>query len=214
MRRVSCYVLLFLSIQQQSNLRMAAYSCKTAAHTSSRIPSERIISVPRRFLATIGGRVDINRESGLAVYKRPHGAVGWTKLTPGLGLKDTLLHTGVTGSPQIRKGGVLMIITAISYFIIQASDGPSMDTPCLCTATQQLHVGEVVFLATPWRAASVRRRGGILHQYKSIPDEGRADRMLLPLYLICCSSAQERVCGTHAVQSPAFPHFTIDTFYR
>ncbi|CAM9392982.1 unnamed protein product [Sphacelaria rigidula] len=71
------------------------------------------------FLATIGGRVDINRESGLAVYKRPHGAVGWTKLTPGLGLKDTLLHTGVTGSPQIRKGGVLMIITAISYFIIQ-----------------------------------------------------------------------------------------------
>lgn len=71
------------------------------------------------FLATVGGRVDINKESGLAVYKRPHGAISWTKLTAPLSLRDTLLHTGVTGSPQVRKGGVLMMITSVSYLIIQ-----------------------------------------------------------------------------------------------
>lgn len=72
-----------------------------------------------RFLATVGGRVDINKESGLAVYKRPPGAVGWTKLTPGGSLMHNLFHTGVTGSPQVKKGGKLMMITAISYIIIQ-----------------------------------------------------------------------------------------------
>ncbi|CAM9910190.1 unnamed protein product, partial [Laminaria digitata] len=71
------------------------------------------------FLATVGGRVDIDAESGLAVYKRPAGAVGWTKLTPGGTLKHDLFHTGVTGSPQVRKGGKLMMITSISYLIIQ-----------------------------------------------------------------------------------------------
>eukprot|EP00904_Undaria_pinnatifida_P012665 jgi/Undpi1/8529/HiC_scaffold_25.g10996.m1 len=72
-----------------------------------------------RFLATVGGRVDIDPESGLAVYKRPAGAVGWTKLTPGGTLKHNLFNTGVTGSPQVRKGGKLMMITSISYIIIQ-----------------------------------------------------------------------------------------------
>eukprot|EP00752_Nemacystus_decipiens_P007995 g7143.t1 len=72
------------------------------------------------FLATWGGRVDIDKETGLAVYKRPSGApLGWSKLTPGLSFKQTLLETGVTGSPQVRKGGKLMMITAISYLIIQ-----------------------------------------------------------------------------------------------
>lgn len=74
----------------------------------------------RRFLATWGGRVDIDKESGLAVYKRPPGApLGWSKLSPGLSFKQTLFETGVTGSPQVVKGGRLMMITAISYFIIQ-----------------------------------------------------------------------------------------------
>lgn len=76
-----------------------------------------------RFLATVGGRVDIDAESGLAVYKRPAGAVGWTKLTPGGTLKHNLFHTGVTGSPQVRKGGKLMMITSISYLIIQVGFG-------------------------------------------------------------------------------------------
>lgn len=74
-----------------------------------------------RFLATWGGRVDIDKETGLAVYKRPSGVVGWSKLTPGLSFMETLLHSGVTGSPQVRKGGKLMMITSISYFIIQVS---------------------------------------------------------------------------------------------
>lgn len=72
-----------------------------------------------RFLATWGGRVDIDK-AGLAVYKRPPGAQpGWSKLSPGLSFKDTLFQTGVTGSPQISKGGKLMMITSISYLIIQ-----------------------------------------------------------------------------------------------
>ncbi len=73
-----------------------------------------------RFLATWGGRVDIDEETGLAVYKRPPGAPhGWSKLSTGLSFDETLFHTGVTGSPQIRKGGKLMMITSISYLIIQ-----------------------------------------------------------------------------------------------
>lgn len=76
-----------------------------------------------RFLSVYGGRVDIDKESGLAVYKRPAGAQGWTKLTPGKSFKHDLFNTGVTGSPQVRKGGRLMMITAVSYLIIQASFG-------------------------------------------------------------------------------------------
>ncbi|CAN0014694.1 unnamed protein product [Ascophyllum nodosum] len=71
------------------------------------------------FLSIVGGRVDIDKESKLAVYKRPHGAVGWTKLTPESSLFHILFKTGVTGSPLVKKGGWVMMITAISYFIIQ-----------------------------------------------------------------------------------------------
>ncbi|CAN0420200.1 unnamed protein product [Pylaiella littoralis] len=72
------------------------------------------------FLATWGGRVDIGKESSLAVYKRPPGAaLSWSKLSPGLSFKDALFQTGVTGSPQVRKGGKLMMLTSISYLIIQ-----------------------------------------------------------------------------------------------
>lgn len=75
-----------------------------------------------RFLATWGGRVDIDKETGLAVYKRPSGAAhGWSKLSPGLSFKQTLFETGVTGSPQVNRGGKLMILTSVSYFIIQVS---------------------------------------------------------------------------------------------
>lgn len=63
--------------------------------------------------------MDIDKESGLAVYKRPSRAAGWSKLTPGLSFTQTLYETGVTGSPQVRKGGKLMMITSISYLIIQ-----------------------------------------------------------------------------------------------
>lgn len=64
--------------------------------------------------------MDIAKETGLAVYKRPPGApLGWSKLSAGLSFQETLFHTGVTGSPQVRKGGKLMMITAISYLIIQ-----------------------------------------------------------------------------------------------
>lgn len=86
----------------------------------------------RRFLATVGGRVNIDPESGLAVYKRPSGAVGWTKLTPGGTLKHNLFNTGVTGSPQVRKGGKLMMITSISYLIIQVGFAAGSSWYCLC----------------------------------------------------------------------------------
>lgn len=66
--------------------------------------------------------MDIDKDSGLAVYKRPSGAAhGWSKLSPGLSFKQTLFETGVTGSPQVRKGGKLMMLTCISYIIIQVS---------------------------------------------------------------------------------------------
>lgn len=78
-----------------------------------------------RFLATWGGRVDIGKESSLAVYKRPPGAaLSWSKLSPELSFKDALFQTGVTGSPQVRKGGKLMMLTSISYLIIQVSSVP------------------------------------------------------------------------------------------
>lgn len=86
----------------------------------------------------MGGRVDIDAESGLAVYKRPAGAVGWTKLTPGGSLRYNLFNTGVTGSPQVRKGGKLMMITSISYLIIQAGFGKGL-------SSQYSHVNTLAF---------------------------------------------------------------------
>lgn len=80
-----------------------------------------------RFLATVGGRVNINPESGLAEYKRPPGAIGWVKLKPGMSLFQTLYNTGVTGSPLIRKGGNLMMITAVSYLLIQVRGARRID---------------------------------------------------------------------------------------
>lgn len=88
-----------------------------------RLVESRDVMIPAcRFLATCGGRVDIDKETGLAVYKRRSGAAtGWTKLSPGLSFRETLFNTGVTGSPQVRKGGKLMILTSVSYLIIQVS---------------------------------------------------------------------------------------------
>ncbi|CAM9345556.1 unnamed protein product [Choristocarpus tenellus] len=80
-----------------------------------------LLTVPW-FIAVYAGRVDIDKESVLAVYKRPANAARWTKLTQNLSTTDTIFSTGVTGSPQIRKGGGLMILTAVSYLVIQARD--------------------------------------------------------------------------------------------
>lgn len=102
----------------------------------------------RRFLATVGGRVNID-ESGLAVYKRPAGSVGWTKLTPGGSLKHNLFNTGVTGSPQVRKGGKLMMITAISYLIIQAGYGAE--------SSRYSHFSSLAFLQFTFGALRTRR---------------------------------------------------------
>lgn len=119
-----------------------------------------------RFLATWGGRVDIDKETGLAVYKRPPGApLGWSKLTPGLSFKETLLETGVTGSPQVRKGGKLMMITAVSYFIIQVSSARSHTHLYRLAYASFRHERKIVFFATRLAFdrtlhAVARRKGG------------------------------------------------------
>lgn len=67
----------------------------------------------------MGGRVNIDYH-GQPVYKNARGSPDWYKLTPNLPLWETLFKTGVTGSPLIQQGGILMMVTGISYFIIQA----------------------------------------------------------------------------------------------
>jgi hypothetical protein len=80
-------------------------------------------------MSIFAGRVNI--EGGGAVYKRPHGmgAKFWSKLDPPG--RVSLLHTGVAGSRQLKHGGLLIIVTAITYVVIQgpafALEGKSLE---------------------------------------------------------------------------------------
>ncbi|CAM9723778.1 unnamed protein product, partial [Phaeothamnion confervicola] len=69
------------------------------------------------FLSVYAGRVSIDRTTGVCTYKRPANSPDWAKLTPSG--DASLYYTGVTGSPQLKIGGGLMILTALSYLIIQ-----------------------------------------------------------------------------------------------
>ena len=63
-------------------------------------------------LSVFAGRVDILDGNKPNYTKRP-------KLTEGGPLSNTLLHTGVAVTDEIRHGGVIMAITTIPYFLIQ-----------------------------------------------------------------------------------------------
>ncbi|CAM9123473.1 unnamed protein product [Discosporangium mesarthrocarpum] len=105
------------------------------------------------FLALYGGRVDI--KDGQAVYKRPPGAVGWTKLSKG----GTIFSTGVTGSEQIRQGGYLMLITAFSYLIIQ---GPAF---FLSGTDEEISAGEAGFALTGLVVCALLFVGYLCYQF-------------------------------------------------
>jgi Ca2+/Na+ antiporter len=66
-------------------------------------------------MSVLAGRVDIRSElkgDGLAYQSTP-------KLTAKSSLRDHLFHTGVSISPEVRHGGIIMILTMIPYLIIQ-----------------------------------------------------------------------------------------------
>ncbi|CAM9382036.1 unnamed protein product [Chrysoparadoxa australica] len=72
------------------------------------------------FLSVYAGRVNLDKETGQAVYRRPRWAKReWQKLSPPG--NASLYRTGVTGSHDLAIGGALMMITALSYFIIQGA---------------------------------------------------------------------------------------------
>jgi len=62
-------------------------------------------------LCVHAGRVDII--NGKPMYKTD------PKLTPGLTVSETLTGTGVSLSPKIRHGGIVMALTTLPYFLIQ-----------------------------------------------------------------------------------------------
>lgn len=62
------------------------------------------------FLSIVGGRVNVDPKTGKAVYKTP-------KLTPPDSL--SLTETGVALSPAVNNGAYVMILTAVSYLILQ-----------------------------------------------------------------------------------------------
>jgi hypothetical protein len=70
-------------------------------------------------LSVYAGRVSLDKGTGLAVYKRPHGVSAWNKLDPPN--NKNLYTTGVSGHSQLKIGGLLMLITAIPFLIIQVN---------------------------------------------------------------------------------------------
>jgi hypothetical protein len=74
-------------------------------------------------LSVFAGRVDLH-DGNPNYTKRP-------KLTYDTGLSETLWHTGVAVTDEIRHGGVIMALTTIPYFLIQIPasflHGPSQE---------------------------------------------------------------------------------------
>jgi len=69
-----------------------------------------LLTVPWAF-SIFAGRVDIIK--GVPTYRKS------PKLTPNKSISETLSHTGVAVSDEIRHGGVIMALTTIPYFLIQ-----------------------------------------------------------------------------------------------
>eukprot|EP01031_Cornospumella_fuschlensis_P038326 gene38326-46576_t len=68
-----------------------------------------LLTVPW-FLSIIGGRVNIDPKTNLANYKAP-------KLSPPNRMH--LTGTGVSVSPAVNKGAYIVLLTAVSYFLLQ-----------------------------------------------------------------------------------------------
>ncbi|RYH27768.1 hypothetical protein EON65_13220 [archaeon] len=68
-----------------------------------------LLTVPW-FLSILGGRVNIDPNTKLANYKAP-------KLTPPNRMH--LTDTGVSVSPAVNKGAYVVLLTAVSYFLLQ-----------------------------------------------------------------------------------------------
>ncbi|CAM9905519.1 unnamed protein product, partial [Heterosigma akashiwo] len=62
------------------------------------------------FLSVLAGRVSIDKDNKLTYTSKP-------KLVPGE--ENSLTRTGVDCAPEISKGGALMMITSMSYLVIQ-----------------------------------------------------------------------------------------------
>uniref|UniRef100_A0A7S0ZIS2 EF-hand domain-containing protein n=1 Tax=Timspurckia oligopyrenoides TaxID=708627 RepID=A0A7S0ZIS2_9RHOD len=74
-----------------------------------------LLTVPW-FLSVVGGRVSI-LPNGQTNYKRVPGDPGWTKLFAQDRL--SLTRAGVEALPSVSHAGFLMLLTSLSYFIIQ-----------------------------------------------------------------------------------------------
>lgn len=97
-------------------------------------------------LALFSGRVNILKD-GTANYRRPRGrhAAGWQKLYPPGNV--SLWGTGIRGGPELKTNAVLMIVTMMSYFIIQV--------PALFYNTPSLSYHEQERAESPWALAAL-----------------------------------------------------------
>lgn len=68
-------------------------------------------------LSIIGGRVNIDPRTRMPVYKRPPHVANWAKLDPPGNM--SLMGTGVLPGPNVKIGGYILLITAVSYLLIQ-----------------------------------------------------------------------------------------------
>jgi len=71
-----------------------------------------LLTVPW-FLSVFAGRVDLR-----GPQKNPN-YTGKPKLTSGIAITQTLLHTGIGITDEVRHGALIMMITTIPYFLIQ-----------------------------------------------------------------------------------------------
>lgn len=71
-------------------------------------------------LAVFAGRVNLDKRTGVAQYKKPIGAADdWSKLSPPGSM--ALTGTGINVRPIVRSNAVIMLVTAIGYLIIQGA---------------------------------------------------------------------------------------------
>lgn len=96
-------------------------------------------------MSIIAGRVNLDTTTGLAVYTRPHGVPPkeWSKLMPPGNMK--LTGTGVSGNDSLKAGAYLMLLTSISYLIIQ---GPAF-------FLEDLSIEEVAAKEKSWGIATL-----------------------------------------------------------
>lgn len=109
------------------------------------------------FLSVVGGRVNIDASTGKAVYKNP-------KLVP----PDYfhLTETGVSVSSAVNNGGYLILLTSISYFLLQV---PGL--VLLGGTSEEVAAGEKMWAQIGFIVCLVFFVGYLYQQYKISQDD-------------------------------------------